>query len=108
MKLNIFSDNNEWLEKYNKSWNKVSNSIKHGFDSEPVYNEKYLKTKKNLVKVKSTQIFMKKKCQKGEPLHCIALFIDNINFVCKMAKNEYPQKFPNHLQKHHQRKKVMT
>ena len=35
----------ELLEKYNKIWEKVSNSIKKGFDGEPVCNEKYLKTK---------------------------------------------------------------
>ena len=33
------------LKKYNGIWKKVSNSIKKVFDSEPVYNEKYLKTK---------------------------------------------------------------
>ena len=38
----------ELLEKYNKIWNKVSNSIRKGFDNEPVYNEKYLKTNKFL------------------------------------------------------------
>ena len=42
----------ELLKKYNKMWNKVSNSIKKEFDSEPVYNKKYLKSKKNLIKVK--------------------------------------------------------
>ena len=47
MKLNMsFSiQNNELLEKYNEIWDKVSNTIKKGFDSEPVYNEKYLRTK---------------------------------------------------------------
>ena len=35
----------ELLEKYNKIWDKVSNTIKKQFDSEPVYNEKYLKIK---------------------------------------------------------------
>ena len=42
----------ELLKKHNKMWNKVSNSIKKEFDSEPVYNKKYLKSKKNLIKVK--------------------------------------------------------
>ena len=28
----------ELLEKYNEIWEKVSNSIKRGFDREPVYN----------------------------------------------------------------------
>ena len=32
----------ELLEKYNKIWTNISNSIKR---SEPAYNEKYLKTK---------------------------------------------------------------
>ena len=31
----------ELLEKYNKNWDKLSSNIKKGFDSEPVYNEKY-------------------------------------------------------------------
>ena len=33
------------LEKYNKIWDKVSNSIKKVFDSEPVSNNNYLKAK---------------------------------------------------------------
>ena len=39
--------NEKILEKCNKVWDskKFSNNIKKGFDSEPVYNEKYLKTK---------------------------------------------------------------
>ena len=33
------------LKAYNKVWDKISNIMQKGFDSEPVYNEKYLKTK---------------------------------------------------------------
>ena len=33
------------LEKYNEIWEKVKNSIKKEFDSEPVYNEKCRKVK---------------------------------------------------------------
>ena len=40
--MSFLIKDDELLEKYNKIWTKVSNSIKH---SEPVYNEKYLKTK---------------------------------------------------------------
>ena len=36
---------NELLEKCNEIWDKVSDTIKKGFDSEPAYSEKYLKTK---------------------------------------------------------------
>ena len=35
----------ELLEKHNEIWKKIQNSIKKKFDSKPVYNEKYLKTK---------------------------------------------------------------
>ena len=35
----------ELLEKYNDIWEKVNKNIKKEFDSEPVYDEKYLKTK---------------------------------------------------------------
>ena len=39
----------ELLEKHNDIWEKVNKNIKKEFDSEPVYDEKYLKTKiKNL------------------------------------------------------------
>ena len=55
---------NELLEKYDKIWHKVRNSIKKGFDSEPVYTEKYVKTRASLVKVKSTQFFMMMEYQK--------------------------------------------
>ena len=33
------------LEKHNTIWNKVSADIKKEFDSEPVYNKNFLKTK---------------------------------------------------------------
>ena len=60
MKLNMsfLIKDDELLEKYHKIWNKLSNSIKKGCDSEPVYNENYLKTKTKSLKVKSAQIFM--------------------------------------------------
>ena len=37
---------------------KVSNNIKKEFDSEPVCNEKYIKTKINLIMEKSTKTFI--------------------------------------------------
>ena len=48
MKLNVsrfFIKVDELLEKYNTILDKFSNSMKKGFYSKPVYNEKYLKTK---------------------------------------------------------------
>ena len=48
-----------------KNSKNVKNSIKKEFDSEPVYNEKYLKTKKYLIIEKRTQIFTIIKYQKN-------------------------------------------
>ena len=44
IKYVFFIKDDELREKYNKIWDKVSCSIKKGFDVEPVCNEKYLKT----------------------------------------------------------------
>ena len=59
----FFVRNDELLVKYNEIWDKVSNTLKKAFDNEPVYNEKYIRTKINLMKEKLAQIFMIIKCQ---------------------------------------------
>ena len=38
-------EDDDLLEKYNTIWDKVSADIKKEFDSEPVYNKNFLKTK---------------------------------------------------------------
>ena len=43
--MHFLIKNYKLLEKNKKLWDKVSNTIKKGFDSEPVYNEKYLRRK---------------------------------------------------------------
>ena len=43
--ISFFIKVDELLEKYNTILDKFSNSMKKGFYSKPVYNEKYLKTK---------------------------------------------------------------
>ena len=35
----------EFLKTYNEIWEKVKNSINKAFNSEPLYNEKYIKAK---------------------------------------------------------------
>ena len=62
--MSFLLKNDKLLEKYNEIWNKVNNTIKKGVDSESLYNEKYLRTKKNFMKEKSAQIFMEIKYQK--------------------------------------------
>lgn len=43
--MSFFIKDEHLLKKYNKIRNKVSNVINRGFDSKPVYNEKYLQTR---------------------------------------------------------------
>ena len=43
--MSFLIKNDKLIEKYNKIWEKIKNSIKKEFDNEPVYNEKYLKAK---------------------------------------------------------------
>ena len=52
--ISFLIKDDELLEKENEIWEKVKNSIKKGFYIEPVYNEKYLKAKINLIMEKST------------------------------------------------------
>ena len=43
--INLLVNNKEILEKYNKIWNKIKSLFKKEFNSEPVYNDKYIKIK---------------------------------------------------------------
>ena len=51
----------ELFEKYSKTWEKVKNSLKKDFDSEPVYNKKYLKAKIKCYKGKINTVFYNNK-----------------------------------------------
>ena len=74
----------ELLEKY-KIWDKVINSIKKGFDTEPVYNEKNLKTKiKSYESNINTNFRDDRMTKKGS--HCICLSVISVDFVFKMGK----------------------
>ena len=43
--MSFLVKDDELLGKYNEIWETVKNNLKKEFDSEPVYNEKYLKAK---------------------------------------------------------------
>ena len=62
----------ELLQKYNEIWEKVKNSLKKEFDSEPVYNEKYLKAKIKSYNGKiNTNFHGNKIPKKGSQLICL-------------------------------------
>ena len=80
------------LEKYNGIWVKVSNSIKKGTDNEPVYNEKYLKTKTKSFKGRINADFHSDKIPR-DGSQFIYLSVVLINSVYRADKSYYPQVF---------------
>ena len=88
MKLNMsfLIKDDELLQKHSKIWDKVNNSMKKGFDSEPAYNEKYLKTKTKSYEEKiSTNFYSNKKPKEGS--QCICLWVILIDSVFRPGKN---------------------
>ena len=71
----------ELLEKYNEIWEKVANSLRTEFDSEPVHNEKYLKCKRKLYNGKSNTNFHDNKIPKeGSQYICLSVTLIDSNF----------------------------
>ena len=46
--INLLVNDQELLKPYNEIWDKIENLFERKFDSEPVYNEKYVKAKLSL------------------------------------------------------------
>ena len=76
---------NKLLEKCNKIQDKVS-SIKKGFDNEPIYIEKYLKTRIKSDNGKMNTKFHDNKIPK-KGSHCVCLSVILIDFVFRIGKN---------------------
>ena len=70
----------ELLEKYNEIWKKVKNRLEKEFDSEPVYNEKYLKAKIKSYNQKINTILHDKKNTKRD--FSVYFFISNFDRFC--------------------------
>ena len=87
MKLN----DDELLGKY-EIWEKVRNSIKEEFGSEPAYDEKYLRTKIKSYNEKIKTNFHNNKTPK-EGSQCIGLSVILIDSAYTKDKNYYPQVF---------------
>ena len=87
----LLIEDDDLLGKYNTICNKVSADIKKEFDSKPVYNEKFLKTK---VKSHGNEVadFYNKETPKMDSDHtCLAVI--SLDSVLKKDKNYYPQVF---------------
>ena len=76
--MSFLIKNDELLEKYNEFWDEVKDSIKKGFDSEPLYNEKYLKTKTKSCEGKINTNFHKVPKEGSQYIFCLILFLEQV------------------------------
>ena len=83
-------EDDDLLEKYNAIWDKVSVDVKKEFDSEPVYNKDFLKSK---IKSHGNEVtdFYDKKIPKADYHTCLAVI--SLESALKKDGNYYPQEF---------------
>ena len=84
--ISFLIKDDELLEKYNEIWEKVKNNLKKEFDSEPVYNEKYLKAKIKSYNGEINTNFHDNKIPKGVS-QFLCLSVTLIDSVFRTAKN---------------------
>ena len=91
--MNLLVNDKKMLEKYNKIWNKIKSLFKKEFNSEPVYNDKYIKTKIKIYNNKVYINFQHNKITKdSEYCACLSVILLDSIFV-NSDKEYYPQIF---------------
>ena len=94
-KMSFRTDNNEFLERYTKIWEKISDLVDKKFDSDPVYNNKYISTKirscNNDIMTNFYDIDNKnnKLPEKNKPYRCMSVI--SLDSIIKINKKYYPQ-----------------
>ena len=94
-KMSFFTTNNEFLERYTAIWEKISDLVNKKFDSDPIYNKKYINTKirsyNNDIKTNFRNIDNKNNTlpEKNKAYKCISLI--SLDSIIKINKKYYPQ-----------------
>ena len=89
--ISFLIKDDELLKKHNEIWKKVK-SLKKKIDSEPVYNEKYLKATLKSYNEKININFHDLKIPKeGSQFICLSTIL--IDSIFRAGKNSYPQVF---------------
>ena len=94
-KMSFITDNNESLERYTAICEKIGDLINKKFDSDPVYNNKYINTKirsyNNDIKTNFHDIDNKnnKLPEKSKPYGRMSLI--SLDSIIKINKKYYPQ-----------------
>ena len=93
--MSFLTDNNEFLERYTQIWEKISDVIDKKFDSDPVYNNKYINTK---IRSYNNDIITNfhdndnknnKLPEKNKAYRCMSLI--SLDSIIKINKKYYPQ-----------------
>ena len=80
--MNLLVNDKKILEKYSEIWNKIKSLIKKEFNSEPVYNDKYIKTKIKIYNDKVYTNFQHNKIPKdNEYCACLSVILLDSFFV---------------------------
>ena len=82
------TEDDDLLKNYNTIWNKVGADIKKEFDSEPVCNKIFLKTKITFYDDKVTDFYNKNIPVVGCNHTCLPVI--NLEFALKKHENYYP------------------
>ena len=91
--INLLVNDKEILKKYSDIWNKIKSLIKKEFNSEPVYNDKYIKTKIKIYNNRVYTNFQHNKIPKdNEYCACLSVILLDSIFV-NSNKEYYPQIF---------------
>ena len=93
--MSFFTTNNEFLERYTAVWEKISDLVNKKFDSDPIYNNKYINTKirscNNGIISNFRNIDNKnnKLPEKNKPYKCMSLI--SLDSIIKIDKKYYPE-----------------
>ena len=94
-KMSFLTDNNEFLERYTTIWEKISDLVNKKFDSDPVYNNKYINTEirsyNNDIKTNFHDIDNKdnKLREENKAYKCMSLI--SLDSIIKINKKYYLQ-----------------
>ena len=88
--MNLLVHDDEVLKKYNKIWDKISNLLKKGINSERVYNDKYIKIKIKIYNYRINTNFQGNKIPKDNEC-CACLSVVLLDSVVNVDKKYYAQ-----------------
>ena len=86
--INFSVSDKKLLKAYNAIWGEVTTLMKKEFNSEPVYNNKYIKAK---IKLHNGRISFHDNKIPNESVHYICLSVILLDSIVKKNKNYYPQ-----------------